>query len=912
VAHAGDNIDLLSGAQTVTLSFDGTEIRQTGFDGPYTVTNLVFTSVDLGIPSQSVSDVLTTAAYSYIDFGKVYYAITGNAGLPGAELRYTDGSPGTALADENGNYVIVVPYHWSGTVRPYKMGYAFTTTSREYTDLESDQVDQDYTAEALTYTVSGNTGLGGVTLTYIAEGGEPETIVSDDQGNYSLTLPFGWYGTITPSYPNYAFEPASIRHYLFGDQIGQDYMPLPVTHTISGNAGVPGAKLSYTDHVAKTTIADANGGYTLTVSYNWSGAVMPALPGYTFTPASRAYTNVSSDQTAQDYAAMLVGWVSAGTQHTCWLKSDGTLACWGSNNYGQSTPPSGTFMQVSAGGSHTCGLRSDGTLACWGDNGYGQAAPPDGTFTQVSAGGLHTCGLRSDGILACWGDNGYGQSTPPDGMFTQVSAGRFHTCGLRSDGTLACWGAGTGNTGATPDYGQSIPPDGTFTQVSAGLYHTCAIKSDSTLACWGWNSDGQSTSPDGSFIQVSAGSFHTCGLKSDSTLACWGSNTYGQSAPPEGTFTQVSAGYIHTCAIRNDGAPTCWGNNTWGQSAPLSISGNAGTPWALIGYEDNGPKTAVADSAGNYSFAVPYNWSGIVTPSARCSATFAPGSRSYSNMVSNQIAQNYTVGPVTCVISGYAGVAGATLSYNNGGPKTVTSDSSGRYTIVVPGGWSGAVTPSKTGFAFWPASMTYTSVWANQPDRNYWLSLTIASTAAQDGWVLESAANSGIGGSINATATTLRVGEDLVSRQYKSILSFNTASLPDNAVITTAIIDIAPYNSNTGISVLGNLFADIKSGSFGTAALQTTDFNGAASVTQVGTFFIVPNIGINPDPHAGWYRTGLTLAGLNNINKVGLTQFRLYFAPYAITGKTDLIQMFSSGEVAAATRPVLVIRYTLP
>ena len=55
--------------------------------------------------------------------------------------------------------------------------------------------------------------------------------------------------------------------------------------------------------------------------------------------------------------------------------------------YGQATPPAGTFTQVSAGMYHTCGVRTDGTLACWGNNNSGQATPPGGTFTQVSAGG---------------------------------------------------------------------------------------------------------------------------------------------------------------------------------------------------------------------------------------------------------------------------------------------------------------------------------------------------------------------------------------------------------------------------------------------------------------------------------------------------------------------------------------------
>jgi hypothetical protein len=71
---------------------------------------------------------------------------------------------------------------------------------------------------------------------------------------------------------------------------------------------------------------------------------------------------------------------------------------------------------ISAGGSHTCGLKTDGSVTCWGQNDYGQSTPPAhaaGDFAQVSAGYWHTCGLKTDGTLACWGLNSDGQSTPP-------------------------------------------------------------------------------------------------------------------------------------------------------------------------------------------------------------------------------------------------------------------------------------------------------------------------------------------------------------------------------------------------------------------------------------------------------------------------------------------------------------------
>jgi alpha-tubulin suppressor-like RCC1 family protein len=68
---------------------------------------------------------------------------------------------------------------------------------------------------------------------------------------------------------------------------------------------------------------------------------------------------------------------------------------------------------VSAGAYFACGVRTDGALACWGDNRYGQAAPPTGTFQSVSAGYFFACGVRTDGTLACWGNNDDGEATPP-------------------------------------------------------------------------------------------------------------------------------------------------------------------------------------------------------------------------------------------------------------------------------------------------------------------------------------------------------------------------------------------------------------------------------------------------------------------------------------------------------------------
>jgi alpha-tubulin suppressor-like RCC1 family protein len=77
--------------------------------------------------------------------------------------------------------------------------------------------------------------------------------------------------------------------------------------------------------------------------------------------------------------------------------------------------PSGTFKAISAGGKHTCAIRRDNTLACWGNNAAGEFSPPAGTFREISAGDQHTCAIQAQtaDLVDCWGENAQGQSTPP-------------------------------------------------------------------------------------------------------------------------------------------------------------------------------------------------------------------------------------------------------------------------------------------------------------------------------------------------------------------------------------------------------------------------------------------------------------------------------------------------------------------
>ena len=129
-----------------------------------------------------------------------------------------------------------------------------------------------------------------------------------------------------------------------------------------------------------------------------------------------------------------------------------------------------TYKAVTAGEFHTCGLRTDNTIQCWGDNRYGAAAAPTGSFQTVTAGEFHTCGLRTDNTIQCWGDNDDGEAVAPTGSFQTVTAGRFHTCGLRTDNTIECW--------RTISYRQAVAPTGSFQAVTVGWGHACGLRTD--------------------------------------------------------------------------------------------------------------------------------------------------------------------------------------------------------------------------------------------------------------------------------------------------------------------------------------------------------------------------------------------------------------------------------------------------
>ena len=247
--------------------------------------------------------------------------------------------------------------------------------------------------------------------------------------------------------------------------------------------------------------------------------------------------------------------VSAGGGHSCGIRADQTIACWGANHSGQSDAPSGQYTAVSASYGYTCGLRTDGTVECWGASASRSIRravdPPKGQFTSISTGFAHACGIRTDKTVECWGENDYSGQTgftdAPEGLFHQVSVHSEFSCGLRIDTTIQCW---TGN----PTYGGEpwAAPSGQFTAVSVAVNHSCGLRTDGTIECWGGTNLDEKSAPSGQFSAVLAGGGNSCGLRTDGTIECWGDNRYGKTD----ALAASSAQYPSVVTTRAGCAPT--------------------------------------------------------------------------------------------------------------------------------------------------------------------------------------------------------------------------------------------------------------------------------------------------------------------------------------------------------------------
>ncbi|MCX6874714.1 MAG: cadherin-like beta sandwich domain-containing protein [Verrucomicrobia bacterium] len=542
---------------------------------------------------------------------------------------------------------------------------------------------------------------------------------------------------------------------------------------------------------------------------------------------------------------------------------------WGYNYYGQlgnnsstnsSVPVAATssgilsgktVTNIAAGDSHSLALCSDGTVAAWGYNGYGQlgnnsttnSSVPvavtssgilaDKTVVAIAAGGYHSLALCSDGTVAAWGYNGNGQlgdngytysSSVPvavtsSGILTgktvvAIAAGYYHSLALCSDGTVAAWGnndygqLGAGNT-STAVTATGILTGKTVVAIAAGNSHSLALCSDGTLAAWGHNGYGQlgnGSATDSSVpvavtssgilsgktvANIAAGYSHSLAVCSDGTVAAWGYNGYGQlgtgntstssvpvAATASGilsskTVTNIAAGYYHSLAPCSDGTVAAWGRNNYGQlgnnststsSVPVAVSASS-----LVAGERFGAAASGQSSQHSLALVATPPWPVLATAAATSITSAGATLNGFVNANSNSTAVSFEYGLTTA----YGSTIAAT-------PAPVTGEA------------STAVSASLGGLT---SATTY----------HYRVSATNAAGTSPG-----TDMTFGTLSSSNAFLADLSLGSGTLSPAFSSSTSAYTA------VVATAVIIVKPTTAHPGATVKVN-GVTVTSGSFSSA-----------------------------------------------------------------------------------------------
>ena len=242
-----------------------------------------------------------TADYESQDYNPsiIRLTISGSAGTGGVKML---GLPGDVVSDSTGRFRVTVDFGWAGTITPEKEGYTFDPSNIIFSTVDADQLNQNFKAQRLTYTISGNVSLASVVLE-----GLPVRTVSGPDGSYSATVDYKWTGSVTPKKSGYTFSPAQRKYTeVLSSQQAQDYSAQIVQHTISGRIitelGPVADAFILADNNGGDATTDADGNYELSVDHGWQGKIIPQKDGHEFTPSSRTFQPVTQDVPNQGFA----------------------------------------------------------------------------------------------------------------------------------------------------------------------------------------------------------------------------------------------------------------------------------------------------------------------------------------------------------------------------------------------------------------------------------------------------------------------------------------------------------------------------------------------------------------------------------------------------------------------------------
>ncbi|AKU99838.1 regulator of chromosome condensation RCC1 [Labilithrix luteola] len=312
--------------------------------------------------------------------------------------------------------------------------------------------------------------------------------------------------------------------------------------------------------------------------------------------------------------------VGITSDNACARTSDGSVYCWGSADLvragvlpdtAEGLPPFGAVPSptkqdavpssstLSLGSRYACVTTTDGSLSCWGTNEYrelGRGASEPWTMAAPAKASLLGRPVSS------------------------VVAGVGRTFALDANGNVMSWGANTAfgsenfmlgrDTSEDPnEKPMLVPLLSGVRSIATTFWHSCAV-AGRFVECWGANSNGQlgrgsfedlaylpgksiagdvaddemdaSTSEHDIPASIATSPLNTCAVFASGRVYCWGNTgvtgILGPSVKPNtirpvptridgfgGAVVSLAAGSNTMCALLRSGAVECWGTNDRGQ-----------------------------------------------------------------------------------------------------------------------------------------------------------------------------------------------------------------------------------------------------------------------------------------------------------------------------------------------------------
>ena len=522
-----------------------------------------------------------------------------------------------------------------------------------------------------TYTISGSVGEPGVTLR-----GFPQyagTVVTDQDGWFSVDVYYGWIGTITPTLVGYTFQPSSRRIGPVRGPSEESFVSKLQTFMISGSVGIDGVVLQGFPE----PVYPGNGGaYKVAVPYGWSGVVTPQKEGYEFTPPDKSYENVRADTSQTFRPAKSTYEVS------------GTITINGS-------PIAGVVLDGFAGPVKT---DPSGRYRFKVDHEWSATVTPlmEGyEFSPPS--------IRHDQVVSPQLGQDFYASQIQYSVTGNVGIGGVEIRGLRGS---VLSGPG-GDFAAQVNHGQNIEltPHLEGYRFTPPKFSLTKIKSDKTIP---------SFVAQEIFIKLTGTVAGIEGVELTGMLDRHGQPVY---TDPRGRYTcEVRYLYSGTMMLAKEGYEfdppgVAFNRLTLHKSDVFKakkvkyvIRGNTGRQRDVL--LEGFPATVRSDAAGDYEVEVEYGFGATVTPKKE-GLQFDPPYRFYEDVGTPQLQQDYEASEKEFIVSGRVTgkdgpMSDVDVQLGLGDPKNTVTDAEGRYRISLPYNWKGKLQVAKPGHTFMP------------------------------------------------------------------------------------------------------------------------------------------------------------------------------------------------------------------